>query len=168
VLDPASSKEFGIDERESAAAVRLVASRGRVRRARGCQDDCVRRVVALAVVAASIAVACTSTDGRRPPTAPGPFGRISGHLLLLGGPSNVHRPVPGWVTFIDARGARIDEQVGPDGAFTAGLQVGTYSVSGSSPADQVNVADNNCHARHPTVAVVADRTARVNVFCAMN
>ena len=41
-------------------------------------------------------------------------------------------------------------------------------LSGSSPADQVNVADNNCHARHPTVTVVADRTARVNVFCAMN
>ena len=123
-----------------------------------------RRVVALAVVAASFAVACTSTDGRRPPTAPGPFGRISGHLLL-GGPSNVHQPVAGWVTLIDAGGVRSDYKVGPDGAFTAGLQVGTYSVSGSSPADQVNVADNNCHARHPTVTVVADRTARVKLLC---
>jgi len=128
----------------------------------------VRRVVALAVVAASIAVACTSTDGVRPPAGPGPVGRISGHLLLLGGLSNVHRPVAGWVTLIDAGGARSDYKVGPDGAFDTGLQVGTYSVSGSSPADQVNVADNNCHARHPTVTVVADRTARVNVFCVMN
>ena len=129
-----------------------------------------RPVVALAVVAASMASACTSTDGRTPPPPPGPFGHISGHLLLLTGPTNIYRPVPGWVTFsnIDAGGARSDEKVGPDGAFVAGLQVGTYSVSGSSPADQVNVADNNCHARHSTVTVVADRTARVKLFCVMN
>ena len=128
-----------------------------------------RWVISLAVVAASIAVACTSTEyGWEPPPPPsGPFGHISGHLLLSDGRSNVHRPVPGWLTIIDAAGVRSDYKVRDDGAFDAGLQVGTYSVSGSSPASTVNVADNNCHANHATVTVVADRTSRVNVFCDM-
>ena len=71
------------------------------------------------------------------------------------------------MTLVDASGARSDFGVRTDGAFDVGLQVGTYSVSGSSPKDQVNVADNNCRARYPTVTVVAGKTTRVSLLCVM-
>lgn len=90
-------------------------------------------------------------------------GTVTGRLFLAGGPSgDALTPAPGEIT---ATGMT-DEQIhtGPGGRFLLSLQPGHYSVTGVSPAYQINGNPGTCVARN-RVTVRTNKTTHVNVYC---
>lgn len=66
-------------------------------------------------------------------------GRVTGRLLLEGGPIRLSgrqpgpRPIRGVVTFTTKGQRSVTVRVGPSGIFSVGLPTGRYRVSGRSP-----------------------------------
>ena len=128
-------------------------------------------LVAVTVLMCAVANACTSGSGGKQGPAGGPpaEGRIVGHLLLEGGPTNTKQPVAGTVAYTVAKnhtGSTGTVQVKLDGRFDVSVLPGTYSLTGRSPLYHVNGQEGVCRAAGP-VDVASGQTMRADVFCEM-
>ena len=148
--------------------------------------------------AAAVAVLMLAGCGTRvgPGPAPGDgargrppaLGRVTGRLLLEGGPIRLGgwqqrpRPIRGVVTFRTAGHRPVRVRVGRSGIFTVGLPPGRYRVSGRSPvvmtvSNGAAVTDSGqllsgteweAPCSLPlSVTVTAHHTARAAVICAV-
>jgi hypothetical protein len=117
----------------------------------------------------------------RPPAA----GRVTGRLLLEGGPIRPGgrqpgpRPIRGVVTFTTAGHQPVKVRAGRSGIFTVGLPPGRYRVSGRSPVVSNGAAVTGRGQRRSgtgwqapcslplSVTVTAHHTARAAVICAV-
>jgi hypothetical protein len=64
----------------------------------------------------------------------------------------------------------VDRQVpvGADGEYSATVPVGTYSIVGRSPRFTAEGIQGDCHpTSEQPVAVAADQTTKVDVFCSL-
>jgi hypothetical protein len=64
-----------------------------------------------------------------------PKGTITGSLMMVGGPSDSSRPIAGTVTVteVGAGTTSVVVQVAADGAFSAQVPAGSYTLAGTSP-----------------------------------
>jgi hypothetical protein len=113
----------------------------------------------LPVVAVSVSLASCSS-----PTGPaGPTGTLTGTLQAVGGPPGAGpRALSGEVLLRKSNGDRVEIDVGANGRFSVPVSVGTYTVSGESPAYEGGAAD--CKAPGP-VTVTKGLTSTVAVDC---
>jgi hypothetical protein len=76
------------------------------------------------------------------------------------------RPISGTVYLRPTRGTAVSVAVGPDGAFSAEVAVGSYTVTGNSPHYVVDGVDAPCGSSPPgTVSVAANQTESITVEC---
>ena len=96
----------------------------------------------------------------------GGTGLISGHLVEVGGPANVRRPVPGTVQ-ISGEGHEFTNRIQPsaDGGFSVEVPTGTYVVTGRSPLYQGGRFD--CRIDQASLTVHAGETITIDVSCEM-
>lgn len=87
-------------------------------------------------------------------------GTLIGHLRQVGGPPpGVDRTVTGTVT-ITGPDKVVTIDVGTDGAFSAELPVGTYTVVGHSPTTLSGTHEADCPATSPAVVTTSNTTSR--------
>jgi hypothetical protein len=91
------------------------------------------------------------------------YGRIQGMLEAVGGPApGTPRPLMGSITLRNSSGTAFTTTAGSDGAFSARIPPGTYTVIGRSPLYDSGSGD--CRPIEP-VTVVASTTTQVVVAC---
>jgi hypothetical protein len=103
-------------------------------------------------------------------------GHLAGRLVMEGGPLGPggkqpgERPLSGTVTFTAAGHRRVTVRVGSSGRFSVQLPVGTYRVSGASPAVETSSGSSGKEQELPcsqplSATVTAGHTSAVTVAC---
>jgi|ERR1035438_3503152 hypothetical protein len=93
----------------------------------------------------------------------GDMGSIEGRLSISGGPApGTDKPTSGNVKAIDKRGATTSTAANGKGQYMLHIEVGTYSLSGTSP--NFDGGKIKCHALSK-VTVSKDRTTTANTYC---
>lgn len=132
--------------------------------------------IPVAALAATL-TACGTGAPTSPAVAKKNAGTVTGTFMRVGGPPGVGgtqpRPVPltGTVLFTAGHHRKFAVRAGKTGRFTVGLPAGRYVASGTSPSMGYVLAsgatvDPPCAPPTP-VTVVAGRTVRVSVVCAV-
>jgi hypothetical protein len=121
-------------------------------------------IVCLVAVSGLFAVGCS---GRSSPPRIAASGTLKGTLETVGGAHpGTARPISGIVYLRPIQGTAVTVAVGSDGAFSAQVAVGSYTVTGSSPQYEINGADAPCGLSPPsTVSVAANQAVSVSVEC---
>jgi hypothetical protein len=110
----------------------------------------------------------------QPHVAGQPDGRVTGHLIMEGGPIQPSgqqpvRPIPGTVTFTAAGHRSTSIQVGNSGTFSVRLSPGRYQISAKSPRIiEVDAAghDHELPCSQPlSVTVKAGHPAAITIAC---
>jgi hypothetical protein len=122
----------------------------------------------VAVSAVMLTAACASSD-----LPASPSGRVTGKLLIEGGPIGPggqqpgERPIQGTVQFSASGRRPVTARTASSGAFSVALPAGTYAVSGSSP-----LITGASHGSHQTpcsqplsVSVTAQHTTTITLTC---
>ena len=113
---------------------------------------------------------CGAAGTARDPGA----GRVTGRLLMEGGPLGPNgqqpgeRPIDGTVTFTAAGHRAFSVRAGKSGTFSAQLPAGRYRVSGKSPlvVEVSGSARRELPCSQPlTLTVAAGHTATIAVTC---
>ena len=109
----------------------------------------------------------------QPHVAAQPAGRVTGHLIMEGGPIQPNgqqpvRPIPGTVTFTAAGHRSTSIQVGDSGTFSVRLSPGRYRISAQSP--RILEVDGGHNRELPcsqplSVTVKAGHSAAITVAC---
>ena len=124
----------------------------------------------VAAVVAGVALVPALVDAQRPSTTsadvvPGSAATVTGVLRFSGGPVGAGQSeLRGVIVFESGAGQITTATTGSDGTFTASVQPGTYTVTGTSP--QYGDGKATCGALHP-VTVGAAGLAGVTVTCPM-
>jgi hypothetical protein len=103
-------------------------------------------------------------------------GHLAGRLVMEGGPLGPggkqpgERPLSGTVTFTAAGHRRVTVRVGSSGRFSVQLPIGTYRVSGASPAVETSSGSSGKEQELPcsqplSATVTAGHTSAVTVAC---
>jgi hypothetical protein len=103
-------------------------------------------------------------------------GHLAGRLVMEGGPLGPggkqpgERPLSGTVTFTAAGHRRVTVRVGSSGRFSVQLPIGTYRVSGASPAVETSSGSSGKERELPcsqplSATVTAGHTSAVTVAC---
>jgi hypothetical protein len=136
-----------------------------------------RRACALAALAALLTAGCAAAGGGAAAGGQAPAtGHLAGRLLMEGGPMRPgglqpsERPIPGIVTFTDARHRRVDVQVSSSGRFSVRLPPGRYRVSGRSPSIEASSGSGGNEQELPcspslSAIVTAGHTSAVTITC---
>jgi hypothetical protein len=134
------------------------------------------RYVIAAVVGLTL-TACTTSGSLRPPPARSPssttpgthssLGTISGHLLLVGGPSGVGpTPIGGYIVAMRAPNQPLvtahKQVIGADGSFSVQVPPGRYFLSGTSP----RFGNGTCSS-DGKLTVTSGHTTVADVLCQM-
>jgi hypothetical protein len=121
----------------------------------------------------------TQAASRQAPAASGQApaaGHLAGRLVMEGGPLGPggkqpgERPLSGTVTFTAAGHRRVTVRVGSSGRFSVQLPIGTYRVSGASPAVETSSGSSGKEQELPcsqplSATVTAGHTSAVTVAC---
>jgi|HubBroStandDraft_2_1064218.scaffolds.fasta_scaffold84893_3 hypothetical protein len=137
------------------------------------------------VLATLLSAGCAAASGqtqaasRQAPAASGQApaaGHLAGRLVMEGGPLGPggkqpgERPLSGTVTFTAAGHRRVTVRVGSSGRFSVQLPIGTYRVSGASPAVETSSGSSGKEQELPcsqplSATVTAGHTSAVTVAC---
>jgi hypothetical protein len=131
-----------------------------------------KRLNAVVAVSALMLTAACATSGQ--PASPSPSGRVTGKLLIEGGPIGPggqqpgERPIPGTVQFTRSGRRPVTARADSSGSFSATLPAGTYDVSGRSAliTDASNGGRRQTPCSQPlSVSVTSQHTTTITLTC---